>query len=194
MEGNKFTTQAVVILVVGILVGAGVGYAAFHGSNGNNTNTDDTYWFYIYFGNVESDTRWYSATGANSAVAFEKAMKAAAVEYEVNAKTGYLTSIGGVDGLWSMYNYLYTETTKTAAANSILYPVKDSMGLAKSNGWASCMGYDVSGDERFKIWEIDSKIFFFSLWTEDSPDVWSCPDPVTTTLWMSDTTGPFATA
>ncbi len=196
MAENRTTTYAVVTLIVGILVGAGVGYAAFHcneNHGGSGGNADDTYWFYIDFGDNGAKTKWYSATGSDAAAAFDKAMKDANMKYEIN-KNGYISSIGDTDGLWSMYSYLYKETTKNAADNSILYPLNDDMGLAKSNGWASCMGYDVTGDERFKAWEMDSEIFFFSIWVQESPEKWSCPNPVTTSQWMTDPTGPFASA
>ncbi len=187
-----------VTLVVGILVGVGVGYAAFHcteahGNSGGDSG-DVTYWYYIYFGDDSSMNKWYSAKGADSADAFDKAMKAANMEYELSK--GYVVSINGVDAYWSVYNYTYKETTKTAAENSILYPVNesDTGGLAKSNGWLAFAGYDLKGDDRFKIWQADSEIFFFSIWTETSPSKWSCPTPVSTNQWMSDSTGPFASA
>ncbi len=187
-----------VTLVVGILVGAGVGYAAFHcndehGNSGGDSG-DVTYWYYIYFGDDSAMNKWYSATGADAADAFGKAMKAANMEYELSK--GYVVSIGGVDGWWSVYNYTYKETTKTAAENSILSPVNvndNPNDLAKSNGWLAFAGYDVKDDERFKIWQTGTEIFFFSIWTETS-SVWGCPNPVTTNLWMTDSTGPFASA
>lgn len=189
MEGNKLTTYAVVALVVGILVGVGVGYAAFHGSNdNNNSNTDDTYWFYLYFGDNAVNTKWYSATGANATDAFDKAMKNADLKYTISTY-GYVGTIDGKgDNAWYTAQYLYKDTTSAAAQASILFPTESYGTLRVSNGWASVSGYDgVSG---LKLSEFGSTVYFMSMYEAD----YSAPSPASTLLWMSDSTGPFATA
>ncbi len=191
MEGNKVTTYAVVALVVGILVGVGVGYAAFHGSdnNNNNGNADDTYWFYLYFGDNSINTHWYKGTGSDAGVAFEKAMKDANIKYEAS-ESGYISTIDGKggDNGWYLAQYLYKNTDQAAAKASILYPTESYGTLRVSNGWASIAGYDgVSG---LKLSEIESVAFFMSMYNAD----YSAASPVSTTTWMMDTTGPFAAA
>ncbi len=190
MEGNKVTTYAVVALIVGILVGVGVGYAAFHGSNDNNndTNTDETYWFYLYLGDNHAKTGWYSASADNSTDAFKKAMDGANISYEVSSY-GYIGNIDGETNTAYMAQYLYSSTSKEAAAASILVPVNDSYGyFAKSNGWNSIAGYDSeSHSGQDKLWQFDANIFFISLYGTTTPT------PVDTyNMWS--TSGPFATA
>ena len=194
MEGNKVTTYAVVALVVGILVGVGVGYAAFHGSNSNNndSNTDETYWFYLYFGDNAVNTKWYSATGTDATDAFDKAMKSAELEYEVSS-WGYISSVDGKgadNGGWYIAQYLYSDTTSDAANASVLFPTDAYGSMRVSNGWAQINGYDAG--EGLKLWEFGSNIFFMSMYGEYG--VSSTPSPASTTLWMTDSTGPFATA
>ncbi len=191
---NKVTTYAVVALVVGILLGVAVGYAAFHKEvkdDNNNDDTNETYWFYIYFGDDAVNTKWYSGTGPDSSEAFDAAMEKAGLDYTI--KNGYLSEIAGVEGSWSMYNYLYNEQTKSVAEKSILAPAYDSSGgLIKSNGWVQSAGYDSEKGD-LKTWELDSNVFFFSMWSQDASGKWTCPTPVSTTLWI-DTTGPFTAA
>ncbi len=190
MEGNKVTTYAVVALVVGILVGVGVGYAAFHGSdnNNNNGNADDTYWFYLYLGDNHARTGWYSATAGDASAGFDKAMKTAGISYEIS-KYGYPSNINGETNTTFVAEYLYSDTSKDAAAGSILYPVNDSYGsFAKCNGWNAMAGYTTeSHKDELKLWESGSTIFFFSLYGNTTPS------PVDTyNMWSI--IGPFADA
>lgn len=192
MEGNKVTTYAVVALIVGILVGVGVGYAAFHGSNNNNdSNTDETYWFYLYFGDNAVNTKWYSATGTDATDAFDKAMKNADLDYEVS-KWGYISSIddkGADNGGWAIAQYVYADTSSDAAKASVEGLLTDAYGgYAGSNGWHLIAGYGSSTD--LKLSQFGSTVYFMSMYNAD----WTFATPDSTTLWMTDSTGPFATA
>ncbi len=185
MEGNKVTTYAVVALVVGILVGAGVGYAAFHS---DTKNTNEQYWFYLYFGDNDTRTAWYGINGTNihdPTQAFEAVMKGD-MEYEVS-KLGYIASIDGESGYqnygWAIYQYVYSKTTSEAASGSVAYPTSSG-----SNGWAMINGYDTSSGEALKLWEFGSNIFFMAPYGETST-----PSPASTFgLWSA--AGPFRTA
>lgn len=196
MEGNKVTTYAVVALVVGILVGVGVGYAAFHGSDNNNSSssTNETYWFYLYFGDNDERSAWYSASGTNiknANDAFSSAMDGFDMKYEVSSY-GYIGSIDGVDGNgggWYLAQYLYTSTSADAAQASVSYPVDDYGTMRVSNGWAKLAGFDSTSGPDLKLWEFNTNIFFMSPYNAD----WSAASPASTfSLWS--TTGPFATA
>ena len=83
MTDKKIVTFAVVALVVGLLVGVGVGYAAFHH---NNTNTDDndTYYYYLYFGADNAKNGWYNADATDATAGFDKAMNNAGLTYTVS--------------------------------------------------------------------------------------------------------------
>ncbi len=187
MEGNKVATYAVVALVVGILVGAGVGYAAFHNDN-NAKSIDEKYSFYIYFGDNDSRTGWYSGSGTNihdATQAFDAIMNTLGWKYEVSS-WGYIASIDGEAGYqnygWAIYQYLYSKTTSEAAAGSILVP--SSTG---SNGWGMINGYDSTSGSPLKLWEFGSNILFMAPYGETS-----APSPASTyDFWH--TTGPFDT-
>ncbi len=177
-ENNKMITYAVVALVVGVLVGAGIGYAVFH----DNSNSDDeTYYYYIYFGENDSSNGWYSATGTDAGNAFEKAMDNAGFDYEISS-SGYISSIDNIADYWMTYQYLYSDYTSTAASASILYPSHDSYETFEySNGWKAVAGYDDSSVS-FKMSEIDSTVFLISVYTDGvAPDTYDG--------WMSG--GPF---
>lgn len=189
MEGNKVMVYAVVALVVGAIVGVGIGYAVFHGDSKDcSDNSDETYSFYLYFGDNDVKTKWYSAEGADATAAFDKAMKDAGMKYEVS-EWGYIGSIDGKGADtagWYIAQYLYNDTTKAAAESSINYPTESYGCLKVSNGWAQISGYD--GVEGLKLCEFSSNIFFMSMYNAD----YSAASPVSTTLWQ--TSGPFATA
>jgi hypothetical protein len=182
-EKNKIITYAVVTLVVGVLIGTAVGYAVFH----EDKNTDDTYYYYLYFGDNSSDNDWYSGTGSDAGDAFSNAMDKAGFDWDISAY-GYIGSINGVGDTsgWALYQYLYSGYTSAAADNSILYPVYDSYGtLSYSNGWKALAGYDGSSDN-FCLSEISSYAYFFSVY----PDTWIPVTPVDSDGWMSS--GPFS--
>jgi hypothetical protein len=183
-DKNKIITYAVITLVVGLLIGTAAGYAIFHNEK---TTTDDTYYFYLYFGDNSADNDWYSGTGSNAGNAFENAMDKAGYEWETD-NYGYIGSINDVGDTsgWALYQYVYSEYTSAAAQNSILYPINDSYGyFASSNGWKAITGYDDSAID-FKLTEMSSFAYFFSVYPSD----WDPITPVETTVWMSD--GPFA--
>lgn len=195
MEGNKVMVYAVVALIVGAIVGVGIGYAVFHNDSKDSpdspdtpVSTDETYSFYLYFGDNDVKTKWYSAEGSDATVAFDKAMKDAGLEYEVSSY-GYVGSIDGNTGNgggWYIAQYLYSDTTKAAANASIGYPTESYGCLKVSNGWVQVSGYD--GVEGLKLCEFCSNVYFMSPYNAD----WTAASPVSTTLWM--TSGPFATA
>ena len=100
MEGNNVIVYAVVGIIIGAIIGVGVGYVMWNGSSDDNNTTDpntETYNYYLYFGDDDQRTGWYSAEGTDAATAFDSAMKAADIEYTVS-NYGYIGSIGGEDG------------------------------------------------------------------------------------------------
>ena len=108
MEGKLFAFIAVGVLV-GAAIGGGIGFAAF----GNKTTDDETYYFYIDFGDSDQKSGWYSAKAANADDALIKA---------VDGKDITLTWSGGYpafgEGFWAVYNYTWDTFTKKAADNS----------------------------------------------------------------------------
>lgn len=178
---NKIAVYAVVALLVGAVIGVGAGYALFH-SSGDDSSAMESYSFYLYFGDDDQRTKWYTADGTDAADGFDKAMKAADMTYEVSSY-GYIGAIDG-EGSWYIAQYLYAETTKAAADASILYPTESFGTLKVSNGWASVSGYD--GVEGLKLCEFNSNVYFMSIYQAD----YSAASPASTTGWM--TTGPFA--
>lgn len=165
------------------MIGTAVGYAVFH----EDKNTDDTYYYYLYFGDNSSDNDWYSGTGSNAGDAFSNAMDKAGFDWDISAY-GYIGSINdiGETSGWALYQYLYSECTSAAADNSILYPVNDSYGYyASSNGWKVINGYDDASID-FKLSEISSFVYFFSVYPSD----WDPVTPLDDDGWMS--TGPFS--
>lgn len=178
---NKIAVYAVVALLVGAVIGVGAGYVLFN-SSGDDSSAEESYSFYLYFGDDDKRTKWYTADGTDATDAFDKAMKAANLSYEVSS-IGYVGTIDG-EGSWYIAQYLYADTTKAAADASISGSIESYGTLRVSNGWASIAGYN--GIDGLKLCEINSNIFFMSIYQAD----YSAASPATCTGWM--TTGPFA--
>ncbi len=185
---SKSTAFLAVALVVGLAIGAAAGFFLW-GSNGDSGNENETYWFYINFGDGDERTAWYSGEGKSVSEGFDAAMVSAGMEYTLNY--GYLQGIDGVNASWSSFNYLYNGYTADAQAMSIGYPnySAESTLFISSNGWSTFNGY---GSFMNMLEGSVSSVFYMSMYVELSPGVWGCPNPVTDTGWMNS--GPFAGA
>lgn len=177
MEGKLFAFIAVGVLV-GAAIGGGIGFAAF----GNKTTDDETYYFYIDFGDSDQKSGWYSAKAANADDALIKA---------VDGKDITLTWSGGYpafgEGFWAVYNYTWDTFTKKAADNSVGYPQSNAYGLIKSNGWDSYAGFDETCEENeHKLCQSASTVFYFSSYND-------LRSPVDNTAWKAASGTPFAT-
>jgi|GEM_PF-1511123 len=181
MTDKKIVTFAVVALVVGLLVGVGVGYAAFHH---NNTNTDDndTYYYYLYFGADNAKNGWYNADATDATAGFDKAMNNAGLTYTVSS-WGYVASIDDVGTGWYAAQYLYSNCSSDAAQGSIQYPNYSYGVMSYSNGWKSISGF--GSETTLKFSEFNSTIYFLSVYASD----YSAVGPDTANDWM--TSGPF---
>ncbi|MGN1045083.1 MAG: hypothetical protein ACI4Q9_03920 [Candidatus Methanomethylophilaceae archaeon] len=148
-----------------------------------------TYSFYLYFGEDDSRTKWYSASATNASDAFDKAMKDAGFEYEISS-LGYLSSIGGEGTSWWLGTYTLSQVDKDAQDNSIKSATV-SYGLQISKGWKSFSGYDVEGYKGLKLGQSNSTIWFMSIY-DSSYNAPSPTDEKIASGWMNS--GPFATA
>lgn len=182
MDSNgKIIAIAVVALLVGGALGAVIGVVAKPAQD-----NDDTYYFYVYFGEGNAKNNWYSAKASDAAKGFEKAMNDAKLSFKLNSYK-YISEIDGNNGNgsgWYIAQYLYKDTNKAAADASILYPTESYGTLRCSNGWISFSGYD-SNDYTNKIGEANGTIYFLSPYNMD----YSAPSPASVNTWM--TTGPF---
>ncbi len=175
----------IVVAIIAVLVVAAAVACVIHKDKNNSGGDDETYYYYISSTDT-SISGWHSATGKDAADAFANAMKADNIVYEFN-DWGYLSKIGDQAGSWYSAMYLYGNTSKTAADNSILYPVTDSYGsYYASNGWRTIYGYDDSSRTGDKLWEMNGNVFFFSLY---DPTTYAHTNPTTDTKWMG--VGPF---
>jgi len=180
-DQNKVVVFAVVALVIGAAIGVGIGFIAF---NKNSNNTDETYYFYLNFGDNDVKTKWYSATGSNVDNALEKAMKDA----NITVNWGTLGYPSFDSNSWGQYCYTWDVFTKTAANESIKYPLVGFMdNLEKSNGWVQFAGFDETGQPH-KMHQSACTVFYFAPYAEDFTIV----DPVDSTLWINAKGTPFA--
>ncbi len=146
----------------------------------------DSEFYYFYISSDQFTGGWHTGVGVDAADAFANAMKADGIIYEIG-DGGYLSRIGNESGYWYSAMYTYSNTSKTAAENSILYPIYDKYdSYCASNGWKTICGYDDSSRTGDKLWEMNGNVFFFSLY---DPQNYSHTIPATDTKWMG--TGPF---
>jgi hypothetical protein len=185
MADNKVIVFAVVALLVGVAAGAGIGYAVFHDKN----SSDETYYFYLFWGDNDAKNGWYSASAGNADDALDKAMKKA--DIPVDWTTGYPCFDSSS---WYSAYYIYGDTTKLAAEKSVKDPVDDAwgMGMFRSNGWVSFIGYDETEDPadlEKKLHEAGSNIFFFCPYSSSWVAISS---PAAHTAWMTAEGTPFS--
>ena len=179
MDKKIMTAIAVVVVAVVVIAAAAVFVL------GKDKGSDDTeYYFYLYFGENNTDNGWYSAEAKDTTSAFEKAMDKADFEYTVS-NWGYVQSINKVDngGGWYCAQYLYSNADSKAAEGSIGYATYDWGAMTYSNGWKSVSGYD--DGEGLKLSEFGSTIYFLTPYNAD----YSAAGPDTASGWK--TTGPF---
>lgn len=157
---QKMIVFLVIAVAVGLAGGAGIGYLVF---DEEEVNTDETYWYYLYFADGDNRNKWYSATGSDATVAFDKAMDKAGFEW-TKSNWGYVSSIDGVGSSWGVYNYLWSVTSSAAAESSISGATNDSYGsFAYSNGWKSFSGFDSDSDsDKMKFFQSNSNVFILT--------------------------------
>lgn len=165
---QKMIVFLVIAVAVGLAGGAGIGYLVF---DEEEVNTDETYWYYLYFADGDNRNKWYSATGSDATVAFDKAMDKAGFEW-TKSGIGYVGAIDGEDGGgygWAIYCYLYSIYTNEAVEGSISFPAPGSY-FTMSNGWASYNGFNVEGDdaEKMKMYQSGANVFILSPYNTDT--------------------------
>ncbi len=172
MADNKIIAFAVVGLLVGAAIGVGVGFAVF----GNKSSSDEeTYYVYLYLGDNNPLTGWYSAKAKDANTGIEKAFEGKE-GIDFKWAYGYPTA----NGASAIYEYLWDDTSKAAADGS-----SDSF----MNGWRQYAAYG-DGEKRMNI--SFSHIFFLSSYPADPP--YTPPEPKDTVLWKTAEGTPFATA
>lgn len=163
MEGKtNVIVIGVVCLIVGILIGVGVGYAAWHNSNDNNSTEETTYWYYIdYNGNQNSagtaTNGWVSAQSDNAFDGLIAALQSNGLTSTTNMLStepgtysfgnygmpAWINSINGVNPDWA--------TTETSWGSFILTVPANSDSASLYNIWMQTAGLDVSIGNVFYI-------------------------------------------
>lgn len=179
MADSKLIVFAVVALVVGIGIGAGVGYAAFNkpaDTNDDPATANETYWFYVDYNVKESDTlksKWISVSSESPLKALTASLDKAGITYEIDSKTGWITSIGGVGGdtnhAWA--SWLWIRTNYADSNTSVEYPA-----------WLANPGFNVT----------IGNVFYLGYTPYDSVTYVYDLNPNAITKWK--TGGPFAAA
>lgn len=187
---SKSTAFLAVALVVGLAIGAAAGFFLW-GNNGDTGNDDETYWFYLNFGEGSEKNGWYSGTGTSAAEGFDSAMVKAGMSYGINTNAqsytaGYLQSVDDVDNGagWSIVGYLWNNYSSQAQTDSII--TSGGSYFSGSNGWSLYSGFGTGTD--FKLGQSALTVFFMAVYGTD----YSVADPTTDTGWMNS--GPFAGA
>ena len=170
---QKSIVFIVVALVVGAALGAGIGMML----SGDESNGEETYWYYLYFADGDERNDWYKGTGSDATKAFDKAMDDAGFDWE-KSTWGYISSIDEVNNGsgWAITQYLYTEFTSAAASSSISY----------DNGWYSTSGFD-DGTDDMKLKQFEAKVYFMTPYLENYEDTPKVADVFS--AWS--TSGPF---
>ena len=182
MADSKLIVFAVVGVLVGAAIGVGIGFAAFN----KNTDNDETYYFYAYFGDDDVKTGWYSVKASNANDAIEKAFKDKEGFAFAWSNYGYPNLSDGPS--WATYSYEWTEFTKEAADSSVDNPVVAYSVVERTNGWVKISGFGENSVH--KLSQIDSNVFYLAPYDE----LWHVADPSATTLWKTSAGTPFATA
>lgn len=181
MADNKVIIAVAVVAVVAVAA-----VAIFFVMNNGSSNDDEPFYFYIDFGDNDTKTGWYTATGKNTDDALAKAVdgKGITVTY---GKMGYPNFD---DGTWGVYAYTWKQVTKTTADESIKYPNYGPYdNFLESNGWISYSGY---GEVAKKMDQSESNIFYFSKYEKDPvTEQYVIDDPTTSILWQTATGSPF---
>lgn len=184
---SKSTAFLAVALVIGLAIGAAAGFFLW-GNNGDTGNDDETYWFYLNFGEGSEKNGWYSGTGADATEGFDSAMVKAGMSYEISG-IGYIGTIDGQgEAGWYIASYVLDQYDADAQNGSIAYPVYSYGAMDFCNGWMKFSGYDWES-ATLKLSQSASTVFYMSIYNAD----WTVSfDPVTDNGWMNS--GPFAGA
>jgi hypothetical protein len=177
MADNKVIIAVAVVAVVAVAA-----VAIFFVMNNGSSNDDEPFYFYIDFGDNDTKTGWYTATGKNTDDALAKAVdgKGITITY---SKYGYPNFDSGT---WGVFAYTWKQVTTTTADESIKSPSYGAYDdFLKSNGWISYSGY---GDAAKKMDQSQSNIFYFAKY---DPETYAIKDPTTSTLWKNASGSPF---
>jgi len=171
MADSKMMVYAVAALVVGAAVGVGIGYIAFHGGSGSDS---ETYWFYLDFGGHEGEgveDQWVEVSSNSPLSALRAALDKTGMGYNMSG-TGWIVDIGGVgeDENMSWGSWFWNTTVYDASWTSTLYP-----------NWIDSSGFDITVGNVFYLGytEYDPVSYEYLLDPNADLSVWS-------------TTGPFA--
>ena len=149
---------------------------------GVNPVGDYKYYFYIYFGDNDAKTGWYSATSKNA----DDALAAAIKDKGITVSYGTSGYPSFDDRYWGTFAYTwYYCNTQTADASVDGINVGPYDEFVKSNGWVSYAGY---GDAEKKLNQGISYVFFFAPYDSITYEI---EDPTTTTLWKNAEGSPF---
>jgi len=170
---EKKTIIAVVAIVIIVVAAVAVYFAFFN--NGGNDN--ETYYFYVNYGDNDVKTSWYSASGTDVDDALSKAFKDTSVTLSYSSY-GYPNFDSG---MWGVYAYVWSVCSPTTAKDSISSPNYDGWGgFVKSNGWEAFSGY---GSADKKMYQSCSNVFYFAKY---DPATYDILDPTESVLWQTN--------
>lgn len=149
---------------------------------GVNPVADYKYYFYIYYGDNDAKTGWYSATSKNTDDALAAAVKDKGITVSYDS-LGYPRFDDRYWGTFA-YTWYYCNNQTADASDDGVYFGPDGE-FAKSDGWVSFAGY---GDAAKKLNQGISCVFFFAPYDPITTDI---EDPTTTTLWKNAEGSPF---
>ena len=179
MADNKVIIAVAVVAVVAVAAVA----VFFVMNNGSSNNNDEPFYFYINYGDNDTKTGWYTATGSNTDDALAKAVKDKGITITYG-KMGYPNFDSG---MWGAFSYVWKQSTPLTADESITNPNYGSYDeFLMSNGWISYAGY---GDAVKKMDQSESNIFYFAKYDSET---YAIADPTESTLWKNATGSPFA--
>ncbi len=178
MADNKVIIAVAVVAVVAVAA-----VAIFFVMNNGSSNDDEPFYFYIDFGDNDTKTGWYTATGKNTDDALAKAVEGKGITLTYS-KGGYPNFDSGT---WGGFAYVWKQCSTQTADESVKYPNYGAYdNFISSNGWISYIGY---GESAKKMDQSECNIFYFAKY---DPDTYAIKDPTTSTLWKNASGSPFA--
>ena len=180
MADSKIIAFAVAALVIGAAAGIGAGFVIFK----DKSNDDQTYYFYIDFGDNDTKTGWYSAKAGNADDALAKAVdgkEGITLTYSTGSSGGY-PNLDTEHKYWYSQWYIWDDFSKAAADKSL-----DDMSPGY-NGW---MDMNIHLEKEKKLDTVSGTVFYFAPYDNST---WAHPDVGTSTLWKTAEGTPFATA
>ena len=176
----------VMIAVIAVAVIAVVAVGAFLIMNNGGNDDNETYYYFLNYGDNDVKTKWYSASGDNADDALTAALKDTGITADYG-KSGYPSFS---DAMWGVFVYDWSVASKTTSTESVVYPqYSEYNSLIKSNGWDSFSGY---GSDAKKLYQSNTTIFYFAPYDSVTFEI---KDPVADEIWQSASeNNPFAAA